>query len=155
TATGTVLFAIHPRTDLLSIDNGTPPVPGGAASSSPSISGDGRFVAFVSSSGNLIPGVIGSQIYLHDWQTNQTSQVSRDSGVAIPPGDGTKSTPSISSDGGFVAFVANSTNLVTGVSGQQIYLRDVQAGITSLVSKDNLGNPANGLITTSPSISSN
>lgn len=155
TATGSVLFVVHPRTDLVSVDNSTPPIPGGAASSSPSISNDGRFVAFVSSSGNLIPGVSGSQIYLHDWQTNQTSLVSRDSGVAITPGNGTKSAPSISSDGSFVVFVADSTNLMTGVSGQQIYLRDVQAGVTSLVSKNNLGNRANGLITTSPSISSN
>ena len=158
TATGSVLFAIHPRTDLVSIDNSIPPVPGGpggAVSSSPSISNDGRFVAFASTAGNLILGVGGSQIYLHDWQTNQTSLVSRDSGVAITPGDGIKSAPSISSDGHFVAFVANSTNLVTGVSGQQIYLRDVQTGVTSLVSKDNFGHPATlGSTTTSPSISS-
>ena len=150
-----MLFAVHPRTDLVSIDNSSPPNPGGAASSSPSISNDGRFVAFASSASNLIPGVSGSQIYLHDWQTNQTSLVSRDSGVAITPGNGTKSSPSISSDGRFVAFVANSTNLVIGVSGQQIYLRDVQAGVTSLVSKDNSGSPATSAATTSPSISAN
>lgn len=158
TATGSVLFAVHPRTDLVSIDNSTPPVPGGpggAVSSSPSISNDGRFVAFASTASNLIPGVGGSQIYLHDWQTNQTSLVSRDSGVAITAGNGVSSAPSISSDGRFVAFFSSSTNLVTGVSGQQIYLRDFQTGVTSLVSKDNLGNQANGLTTTSPSISSN
>ena len=155
TATGSVLFAVHPRTDLLSVDNSTSPVPGIAPSSRPSISNDGRFVAFASSASNLIPVVGGSQIYLHDWQTNQTSLVSRDSGVAINPGNGTSSAPSISSDGRFVTFVSNSTNLVTGVSGQQIYLRDVQTGVTSLVSKDNLGNQASGgSATASPSISS-
>ena len=159
TATGSVLFAVHPRTDLVSIDNSTPPVPGGpggAVSSSPSISNDGRFVAFASTASNLIPGVGGSQIYLHDWQTNQTSLVSRDSGVATTAGNGVSSAPSISSDGRFVAFVSTSTNLVISVSGQQIYLRDVQTGVTSLVSKDNLGNPATfGSTTTSPSISGN
>ncbi|HEY6972796.1 MAG TPA: putative Ig domain-containing protein [Nitrospiraceae bacterium] len=154
TAVGTVLLAVHNRTDILSVDNSTPPVPGGAASSSPSISNDGRFVAFVSTA-NLIPGVGGSQIYLHDWQTNQTSLISRDSGVAINAGNGISSAPSISSDGHFVAFVSNSTNLVSGVSGQQIYLRNVQTGVTTLVSKDNLNNPATlGSTTTSPSISS-
>jgi len=153
TKSGTVLLAVHNRTDILSVDNSTPPVPGGAASSSPSISNDGRFVAFVSMASNLVPGVGGSQIYLHDWQTNQTSLISRDSGVAINAGNGISSAPSISSDGHFVAFVSNSTNLVSGVSGQQIYLRDVQTGATTLVSKDNFNNPANGLLTTSPSIS--
>ena len=156
TATGSVLFAVHTRTDLVSVDNSTPPIPGGAASSSPSVSNDGRFVAFASSASNFIPGAGGAQIYLHDWQTDQTSLVSRDSGVAITPGDGTKSAPSISSDGSFVAFAANSTNLVIGVSGQQIYLRDVQTGVTSLVSKNNFGNPATlGSTTSSPSISAN
>jgi hypothetical protein len=104
TATGSVLFAIHPRTDVVSVDNSTPPVPGGLASSNPSISNDGRFVAFASSA-TFIPGVGGSQIYVHDWQTNQTSLVSRDSGVAITAGNGAKSAPSISSDGRFVAFL--------------------------------------------------
>src|SRR5262245_46037051 len=40
TATGSVLFAIHPRTDILSVNNSTPPVPGSGASSTPSISDD-------------------------------------------------------------------------------------------------------------------
>jgi Tol biopolymer transport system component len=128
-------------------------VPGNAVSSKPAISSDGRFVAFASSS-NLISGVGGSQIYLHDWQTNQTSLVSRDSGTTINPGNGVSDTPSISADGRFVAFVSSSTNLVPGVSGQLIYLRDVQAGVTSLVSKDNFGNPASaGSKNTAPSIS--
>ena len=156
TAIGSVLFAVHPRTDLVSTDNSTPPVPGATASSSPSISNNGRFVVFASSSGNLIPGVSGSQIYIHDWQTNQTSLVSRDSGAAINPGGGVSSAPSISSDGRFVTFVSASVNLVPGVNGLQIYLRDVQTGVTSLVSKDNSGSPATGgSIMTSPSISGN
>jgi Tol biopolymer transport system component len=154
TATGSVLFAIHPRTGLISIDNGTPPAPGGLASSSPSISNDGRFVAFASSA-TFIPGVGGSQIYVHDWQTNQTILVSIDSSGNPASGGSTTTSPSISSDGRFVAFVSNAT-LVTGIVGRQIYLRDVQAGVTSLVSKDNFGSPATGgSIMTSPSIGGN
>jgi len=154
TATGSVLFAIHPKTDLLSIDNGTPPVPGGAASSSPSISSDGRFVAFASSSGNLIPGVSGSQIYVHDWQTNQTFLVSQDaSGNA---GNGASSQPTISSNGQFVAFTSLATNLAAtlGGSGTQIFLRDTQGNTTSLVSQDAVGNAGNGA-SSQPTISSN
>ncbi|MEI8015761.1 MAG: putative Ig domain-containing protein, partial [Nitrospira sp.] len=103
TATGSVLFAIHPRTDLLSVNNSVPPVPGVGASSAPSISSNGRFVAFASSA-SLIPGVSGSQIYIHDWQTNQTSLVSRNAvGIA---GNGDSSQPTISSNGQFVAFTS-------------------------------------------------
>lgn len=156
TKVGTVLLAVHNRTDILSVDNSTPPVPGGAASNKPAISSDGRFVAFASSS-NLVSGVGGSQIYLHDWQTNQTSLVSRDSSSTINPGNGISSAPSISSDGRFVAFVSSAVNLVAGVTiTPQIYLRDVQTGVTSLVSKDNFGTQATGgSVIASPSISGN
>jgi hypothetical protein len=152
-ATGSVLFAIHPRTDLVSIDNGTPPVPGGVASSSPSISNDGRFVAFASSA-SLIPGVSGSQIYIHDWQTNQTSLVSKN--AVGSAGNGASSQPTISSNGQFVAFTSLATNLTAtlGGSGTQIFLRDTQANTTSLVSQDTIGNAGNGG-SSQPTISSN
>ena len=141
-ATGSVLFAVHPRTDLVSIDNSIPPVPGGG-SSSPSISDDGRFVAFASSA-TLIPGVVGSQIYIHDWQTNQTSLVSQNAvGTA---GNGTSSQPTISSNGQFVAFTSLAANLAAtpGGSGTQIFLRDTQTNTTALVSRVGLGNAGDG-----------
>jgi len=134
TATGSVLFAIHPRTDVVSVDNSTPPLPGVGASSSPSISSDGRFVAFASSA-TLISGVSGTQIYIHDWQTNQTFLVSQNAvGTA---GDGVSSQPTISSNGRFVAFTSASSNL-TGDSSSapsQIFLRDTQLNSTTLVSR--------------------
>ena len=153
TATGTVLFSIHPRTDLLSVNNSVPPVPGVGASSAPSISSNGRFVAFASSA-SLIPGVVGSQIYIHDWQTNQTSLVSRNAvGIA---GNGDSSQPTISSNGQFVAFTSLATNLAAtlGGSGTQIFLRDTQANITTLVSQVGLGNAGDGA-SSQPTISSN
>ena len=153
TATGLVLFAIHPRTDLVSIDNSSPPLPGGAASGSPSISNDGRFVAFASSA-NLIPGVSGSQIYIHDWQTNQTSLVSQNAvGIA---GNGASSQPTISSNGQFVAFTSLAANLAAtpGGSGTQIFLRDTQINTTVLVSRVGLGNAGDGA-SSQPTISSN
>ena len=138
TATGSVLFAIHPRTDLVSIDNSNPPVPGGpggAVSGSPSISNNGRFVAFASTANNLIPGVGGSQIYVHDWQTNQTFLVSQD--AVGNAGNGASSQPTISADGRFVAFTSVSSNL-TGdpdPGPSQIFLRDIQSNTTTLVSQ--------------------
>ncbi len=152
TATGSVLFAIHPRTDVVSVDNSTPPVPGGS-SSSPSISNDGRFVAFASSA-TLIPGVFGSQIYIHDWQTNQTSLVSQD--AVGNAGNGASSQPTISADGRFVAFTSAASNL-TGdpdPGPSQIFLRDTQLNITTLVSQaTGVGVAVGGGASSQPTIS--
>ncbi len=53
TATGSVLFAIHPRTDLVSVDNSTPPVPGG--SQQQSINQQRRSLCGVRLIGHLYP----------------------------------------------------------------------------------------------------
>jgi Tol biopolymer transport system component len=112
-------------------------------------------VAFVSSSGNLIPGVSGSQIYVHDWQTNQTSLVSQNAaGIA---GDGVSSQPSISGDGQFVVFTSASSNL-TGdpdPGPSQIFLRDTQSNTTTLVSQaTGVGVAVGNGASTTPTISS-
>jgi Tol biopolymer transport system component len=159
TANGSVLFAVHPRTDLLSVNNSVPPVPGNSASSVPSISSDGRIVAFASLAGNLSSGGVGSQIYVHDWQSNQTTLISRNGITSAPTGgNGASTTPSISSDSRYVAFVSGATDLLPAgsqvVSGQQIYVYDRQLDRATLVSQTNAGIPATGgAITESPSIS--
>ena len=138
TATGSVLFAVHSRTDRVSVNgSGTA---GSGASSTPSISGDGSLIAFASSSTNFVTGVNGTQIYVHNRQTNQIEVVSRDNDAsAINEGGGASSNPSMSADGRFVAFVSLSSNLVASVSGQQIYVRDRQTGQTTVVSKSSAG----------------
>jgi Tol biopolymer transport system component len=143
TATGSVLFAIHTRTDRVSVnDNGTA---GSGASSTPSMNGDGSLVAFASSSTNFVTDVNGTQIYLHNRQTNLIEVVSRDSNSSvINEGGGTSSDPSISSDGRLVAYVSLSSNLVASVSGQQIYVHDRQTDQTTLISKDNTVTPVPG-----------
>lgn len=153
TATGSVLFAVHPRTDRVSVDNSGST--GNGASSTPSISGDGSLVAFVSQATNLVTGISGSQIYVHNRQSNQVEVVSRNSTVSVIQGDGISSAPAISTDGRFVAFVSQSTNLVPGVSGgQHVYLRDRQTGQTTLVSRSSSGVISSGTMNDSPSISS-
>jgi Tol biopolymer transport system component len=128
---------------------------GDGASSRPAISGDGRFVAFVSVSTNLVTGVSGTQIYAHDRQTDQTTLVSKDNSATPVPGNGVSATPTISSDGQFVAFASLATNLGAAGGSQQIYAHDRLAGAngtTSLVSKDSAGTAGNGNSST-PSIS--
>jgi hypothetical protein len=156
TAIGSVLFAIHPRTDRVSVNTLGSSVAG--SNTEPSINqSNGRFIAFVST-GNLLPGVTGTQVYIHDRQTGQPSLVSKDNSVVGNPGIGDSDTPSISSDGRFVAFVSQTTNLlaptVPSVVANQVYVRDTQTGVTSLISRDSsaglvVGNAASG----EPSIS--
>ncbi len=144
TAVGTVQVSVHTRTDRVSV-NGSG-VAGDGASTAPSITGDGSLIAFVSNSTNLVTGVSGTQIYVHNRQTNQVEVASRDSNqTIINEGDGVSSGSVINAnDGRYVAFASLSTNLVTGVTGQQVYVRDRQAGQTTLVSKSSAGSTGNG-----------
>ena len=142
TATGSVLFSIHPRTDRVSVDtNGTA---GNGASTEPAISRtNGRFIAFTSLATLApTPNGSGTQIFVHDRQTGQPSLISvNDVGDA---GSGASSQPTISADGRYVAFTSVAPNLVSGSNGTQIFLRDTQSSTTILVSQDTLGNAGNG-----------
>ena len=79
---------------------------------SPSISSDGRYVAFVSGATDLVPddGNNMSDIFVHDLQTGTTTLVSVASDGT--QGDSGSNNPSISSDGPYVAFESDATNLV-------------------------------------------
>jgi len=157
-ATGSVLFAIHPRTDRVSVDTNGNSV-AGSTNTEPSISRTGgRFIAFTSTGGSLIAGVVGQQIYVHDRQTGQPSLASKSS-LGSSGANKASSAASVSADGRFIAFASPATDLVPGVSGQQIYLYDTQISVafpngqTTLVSKDNGGVAGDGLIKTNPAIS--
>ena len=145
TATGSVLFAIHPRTDRVSVD-GSGASGNGASPEAAINSTDGRFIAFTSLATNLtvLPGGSGSQVFIHDRQTGLPSLVSRvNLGNA---GNGASNQPTISADGRYVAFTSAATNLapIVGGGGTQVFLRDTQTNQTILVSRDTLGNAGNG-----------
>ncbi len=150
-ALGSVLFAVHTRTDRVSVDSSG--AAGNGTSTSPSTNNAGSLVAFVSTATNLVTGVSGQQVHVHDWQTNETSLVSRDNTPTLTnAGNGASSAPSISSDGQLVAFVSLATNLVAGVSGQQIYVRDRLTGQTTLASKSSTGVIGDG-VSSAPALS--
>jgi Tol biopolymer transport system component len=117
-------------TSLVSVDNDpVTPNPGNSVSSAPSISGDGRYVGFVSQATNLLapdPVVLaGQQIYIRDRQLGQSSLASQDNtNTNVEGTGGVSNTPSTNSDGGFVVFFSQATNLVTGL-GAHIYVRAV------------------------------
>src|SRR5579859_2944122 len=117
----------------------------GSSSTEPTVSADGRFVAFVSNATNLVPGIVttNSQIYVRDRKTGNVV-------LASIGNDGSPATqgallPSISADGRYVAFLSNSTNLVLHNTGgsAQVYIRDLQSGSTSVASVANDGSAAN------------
>ena len=110
-------------------------------SSVPSISSDGRYVVFDSYASNLVAGdTNGTQdIFRHDTQTGATIRVSVDSVGA--EGDNFSGNPNISSDGRYVTFYSQATNLVAGDTNSQsdIFRHDTQTGATIRVSVDSLG----------------
>ncbi|MBV6452474.1 MAG: hypothetical protein MHPDNHAH_03231 [Anaerolineales bacterium] len=115
------------------------------ASKRPSISGDGRFVAFESDASNLVPNDTNAStdIFVKDRQTGEVTRVSVDSaGLQADQGSGGAA---ISSDGRFVAFVSDASNLVPNDTNAatDVFLRDRQTGVTTRVSVSSSGEQAN------------
>lgn len=112
-----------------------------------SISADGRFVAFVSNSSNLVPGdTNGAQdIFVCDNQSGQTERVSVSStGVENPNGAGSE--VKISPNGRYVAFIAHSTTLVPKEQAStDVYLRDRWENTTILANTSSAGVMGNGV----------
>jgi hypothetical protein len=84
-----------------------------AASAAPRISGDGRYVVFESTAGNLVTGDTNqlTDVFLHDVQTSTTTRVS----VATTGAQGDRAAfaAAISDDGTRVSFVSDATTLDT------------------------------------------
>ena len=100
---------------------------GGSGSSMPSISADGRYVAFVSSATNLVGGDTNKSydIFLRDIVANATMRVSIASTGA--QSNAHSEFPSISADGRYVAFESPSSNLVAGDinNGYDVFVHEV------------------------------
>ncbi|GIK67654.1 MAG: hypothetical protein BroJett018_54480 [Chloroflexota bacterium] len=79
----------------------------------PVISGDGRYVAFVSVANNLVQNDNNNfpDIFVHDLQANTTFRVSINSQGGEALGGGSYE-PAISSDGNYIAFSSTAYNLV-------------------------------------------
>ena len=112
----------------------------------PAISADGRYIAFESFSNNLVSGDTNnaSDIFFRDRVMGTTTRVSLDSGGN--QANGFSFLPAISSDGRFVAFESDATNLVSGDTNNvnDVFVRDRQTGVTTRVSVSSGGSEANG-----------
>ncbi|MBX7219808.1 MAG: hypothetical protein K1Y36_07670 [Blastocatellia bacterium] len=111
----------------------------------PIVSGDGRYVVFLSDSTDLVAGVtypvVGVRnLYLYDRMTGTNTLVSRSAVTANAAANGTcnyKVPVKISTDGRYIAFVSDATDLVSGQSDSQrgfhVFLFDRVTGVMALV----------------------
>jgi len=139
-------------TTLVSVSTGG--AQGMGASLSPSISGDGRRVAFLSSAPNLVAGDTNGidDVFVRDLIAGTTVRVNVDSfGVQA---NGQTLRPKLSYDGVRVVFASDATNLVVGDTNgrRDVFLHDLSTGVTERVSLGPGGVQANNYCET-PSIS--
>lgn len=121
---------------------------GNDESDRPSISADGRFVAFESRASNLVAApdatFFATDVFVRDLQFATTELISVD-GLGTQANDASYG-PSISADGRFVAFTTLGSNLVAGdgFHSQDVFVRDRVGGTTELVSIAVNGLPGSG-----------
>jgi Tol biopolymer transport system component len=151
----------------VSVDNAGMQAPAGS-SYSPSVSADGRYVAFTSTSElDGVPAVAAersaragtepeapahssnsrrpfSHVYVRDTQLNVTTRVSGSPHDAAA--NGRSWHPVVSGSGRYVAFVSDAANLVPGDRNRSadVFLFDRSTGSTVLVSRGARGGTANG-----------
>ncbi|HUI25704.1 MAG TPA: calcium-binding protein [Candidatus Kryptonia bacterium] len=141
-------------TALLSL-NRSASASGDAAAFSPVISADGNVAAFVSFASDLtgVPSS-GRNVFARDLTNGQTVLVSvnRDGTAA---GNGDSTAPVLSADGRYVAFESSASDLVDhdGNGASDVFVRDLVAGTTMLVSVNRDGTASGNLQSSNPVIS--
>ena len=126
-------------------------------STAPSISADGRFIAFVSDATNLVAGDTNNvkDIFVHDRLLKTTKRVSVPA-VGTQQSNGVSDNPSISANGRYIAFESDATNLVTGDTNalRDVFVRDTFLNTTTRVSISSGGIQGKGA-STAPKVSAN
>jgi Tol biopolymer transport system component len=131
-------------------------------SRSPAISGDGRYVAFVSTATNLVAGDTNNanDLFVHDRQTGATERVSVTAdgqqvvGLFFDP-------PSLSGDGRFIAFISAAPALNPRRAGCaplcppgfDVLVRDRQTGDTEMINVSTSGRLGDSIATGRPILS--
>ncbi|MBK7642431.1 MAG: PD40 domain-containing protein [Planctomycetes bacterium] len=123
-----------------------PGVGGSASSAHPSLSADGRFVAFSSVAADLIAGDTNGVLdcFVRDRLLGTTDVVSASLGGSS--GNGACGLAQISTDGRFVAFDSDASDLVAGDTNmnRDVFVRDLAAGTTERVTLDSSGAETDG-----------
>jgi Tol biopolymer transport system component len=115
-------------------------------STQPSVSGNGRFVAFSSLASNLVPVDMNDRndVFVRDTFTGKTTRVSVDSKGA--EANASSDTPFISANGRYVTFTSSASNLAPNDDNgvDDVFLHDMQTGTTTLLTKKANGHSAGG-----------
>ncbi len=125
--------------------------------SSQPISQDGHYVTFASDADGLSPGntsLVGSDVYVCDLFAGTIQLVSV--GMLGSAASGISYEPVISGDGRYVAFTSAATNLIAVDTNKStdVFVRDLQAQTTTLVSANSTGTGEGNKDSYSPTISS-
>ncbi len=117
-----------------------------SASQNPHISSDGRFVVFESLATNLVENDQNGKkdIFMHELETGATRMISVNQAGDDGGDNDSDFLGGLSSDGRYVVFRSAASNLINGgTSGEKlIYVRDVVAGTTAVVSVNSEGQAA-------------
>ncbi len=119
----------------------TPPERATSASE-PSLSADGRRVAFTARAA----GEQSTAVYVYDRNAGRSELASRASGPGGPPAMGASAHPSLSADGRSVAFTSDAWNLSPGKcnAARGVFVRDLERETTTLVSRNDGANQGLG-----------
>ena len=134
-------------TSLISV-NTTGTNGGNDFSFDPVITSDGRYVAFSSSASDLVAADTNgfTDVFVRDLQSGTTSLVSINMS-GTNSGDEISSEVRITPDGRYILFGSSASDLVVNDTNDQqdIFVRDLQSGTTSLVSMNLLGTDSGNL----------
>ncbi len=117
-------------------------LPGAGFDLRPSVSADGRFVAYSSTSAALSAGQLdanaAADVFLWDRTLGTSTLVSHAAVSAVTAATGASGDPAVSADGAFVAYLSGAPDLVAGISdgnaGADLYVWDRAAGSSVLAS---------------------
>jgi len=147
-------------TTLVSAANPAPPsqTPDGISGfTSFSVSSNGQFVAFYSDADNLVADDTNGfrDVFVRDLVAGVNYLLSVNTNGAT--GDNISTDPAISGDGRYVAFTSSADNLVAGDNNnaQDVFVRDLLTGTTTLVSVSTNGVNSGNSDSYSPVISAN
>lgn len=133
------------QTALVSVN--TSGVSGNGDSTSNSISSNGRFVVFSSTSSDLAGGDSNNNadVFLRDMDAGTTKLLSTNR-AGTASANGASGEPSVSTDGNFAAYTSTASNIVDGDTNgkDDIFFTDLRTGLTRLLSVNTAGAPGNG-----------
>jgi dipeptidyl aminopeptidase/acylaminoacyl peptidase len=117
------------------------------------VSATGRYILFMTDGTNLIDGTTtsGVQLYLRDVTASTTTLISQTPGGTVSNGTG-RNALGVSSDGRFVAFTDNATNLDSGATDGygHLYMLDRISNTLSVIDRKTDGTIASGNPTWTP-----